>query len=239
MRIGPYTRLSRIWQGVLYSLVIDAVAVVLVNAPISSAQAEVGAVLCALLTMPFLNQRGIAQGMAHLRTLARTPDHRTQRLVSVLLVLVLGVIITSKLLTFSRVDNLLGAVFTALIVIGIVSSIRTMLAHRQAQAKQLTEAPWEYIPLWERQLVIIAAIPMVTARLVSLFGALSTHDGEVTGLTIATFGTSMLLLLILKPNRATYVGHCSRCKTPVPIAFVQFGTCPACDPELGDRLLSR
>jgi hypothetical protein len=239
VRVGPYTRLSRIWQIVMCTLGADALVVLFVNSHISPGHAEVGAVLCALLTLPFLNQRAIAHGMANLRALTRKPDHRTQRIFSALLVVVLGLIITSKLLAFSRVDNLLGATFTALIVIGIVSSIRTMLAHRQAQAKQLAAAPWEHIPLWERQLVVTAAMPMVTARLVSLFGALSTQNSQVTGLTLTTFGTSLVLLLILKPNRATYVGHCARCKTPVPIAFVQFGSCPACDQELGERLFSR
>jgi len=211
--------------------------VLIARANINPSHAQTGAIACALLTLPFLNQDRIARSMAALRTTYRNPSRRTQQLFSAMLVVVVVLLIISKLLAFSRFDSLLGLAFTAVIVIGIASSIRTIIAQRQSQAQALAQSPWEYIPLWERQLVVAATIPMVTARLVSLLVAASADHGEISALTLGAFCTSVVLLLILKPTRATYVGHCMRCKTPVPIAFVQFGSCPACNDELAQRFL--
>ncbi len=220
----------------MWSLALDALVVLVARANLNPSQAQTGAIVCALLTLPFLSQDRIARGMASLQTSSRNPSRRTQQLFSALLVVIIGLLIASKLLAFSRFDNLLGIAFTAVLVIGIASSIRSVLAQRQSQAQALTQAPWEYIPLWERQMIVTATIPMVTARLVSLLAAASADHGEVSTLIIGAFCTSVVLLLILKPNRATYVGHCLKCKTPAPIAFVQFGSCPVCDGELAQHL---
>ncbi len=142
----------------------------------------------------------------------------------------------AKFLALSHFNNFVGLIFSIMLLLGIVASLRHAIENARIHGQALKDSPWLQLSLWEKQLIIIFTIPIVTARLVSLLGALSVSTGEVTLLSAVCFGASVLLLLTLKPQRANYIGMCAKCETPIPIVFVEYGSCPACNQELAEKL---
>ena len=119
-----------------------------------------------------------------------------------------------------------------MVIVGVLLSIKRALEENRLRAQQLKDKPTLQITIWESQLVAVFLLPLIAARLISLVGALTTVDAQASATSAACFIASALLLLCLKPDRRAFIGMCAACKSPVPIAFVEYGRCPACDKEL-------
>lgn len=236
-RKGPYTRIAQFWRFIFASLVIDLAvsatinpkAAILKSAAINLNALELVATTCAACTLPFLNQSRILDLLSKLRRAqnrGRSANSRSPlRWGGVLLV---AVLILAKLTLLPTLNNLLSVVFAVVFLIAALTSARHILRESSAHAKSLIASPWLYIPIWERQLVILIAIPILLARMVSLMGALSLCCGANNALAFVATITSAILLLALKPERRSFVGLCKRCLAPAPLAYVEYGSCPQC-----------
>lgn len=231
-RIGPHTRLMRVWSTLLASLLLDVVWVFVPHTPISEEIALALVITCAAITLPFLNQNNLALLLSRLRNLGRNPEQKNVRMVQRLLLIVLVLVVVGKLAILPSLTNFLGALCAAAVFFGILRSVQHARREQKQQDKDLRESPWLQVTIWERQIVIISCIALAAARLISLFGSLSLQGTGVTPLSLGSFGASVLLLLCLKPNRSAFIGICKKCKTPIPIAFVDYGSCPSCDKGL-------
>jgi hypothetical protein len=174
--------------------------------------------------------------MSRLRNFHKRPDEATPKALQKLLLVAIALSVAVKLLVLPRLDNFVGLLFAIIIAIGLISSVRRGLEQSRVHRQALKDSPWTQVGLWEKQLIAIFTIPMVAARLVSLIGALTAHNGEVTQVSVVSFVASVLLLLALRPQRSHYLGMCAKCKSPIPIVFVEYGSCPACDRELAEKL---
>jgi len=237
-RVGPYTRLTQIWRLVFYSLGLDALIALFNKNPFPIPNVESAAILCALLSLPFLNQRAIAVRMSSLRSFHKRGDQKKPKALKATLIMAATLVAAAKFLALSNFRNIVGLIFSAILLLGIVTSLRHAIESARVHGQALKDSPWLQLSLWEKQLIIIFTIPIVAARLVSLLGALSVSNSEVSPLSIGCFGASVVLLLVLKPQRANYIGMCAKCKTPIPIVFVEYGSCPACNQELAEKLRS-
>jgi hypothetical protein len=235
-RIGPHTRLTRVWSILLASLLLDVVWVFVPHTPISEEIALALAITCAVLTLPFLNQNNLALLLSRLRSFGRNPEQKNTRMAQRLLLVVLVLLVAGKLVVLPSLTNILGVLCAAVVCFGILRSIQQARQAQNKHAKELQDSPWLQVILWEQQIVIISCIALAAARLVSLFGSLSLKGTGVTSLSLGSFGASVLLLLCLKPNRSAFIGICKRCKTPIPITFVDYGSCPSCDKALQELL---
>jgi hypothetical protein len=92
-----------------------------------------------------------------------------------------------------------------------------------------------HIEQWQTQLIIIFALPALTARAVSMVMSMADYSHDRIVWCAAGVLMSALLLAMLKPKKEYFVGVCQRCKHPVPIVFVEFGSCPLCDEKLRNQ----
>lgn len=231
-RIGPFTRLSTVWRLTVLSLTLDGVVALFLNTTLSTEQAYTTAALCAVLTLPFLNQRALARRVAALRRVQADVQTKKRRITKAALPLLLATIVVAKLAALPAVRNVVSLLAAAILLLGIISSLQHIIREGRAQSARLRSSPWLYVNLWERQLLIIFSVPMIAARLVSACGALSlgTSPHPIYGAIYVV--VSVLLLLALKPDKTAFVGWCPRCKSPAPIAFVEYGSCPHCDAQV-------
>jgi len=225
-----------VWSVLVLSLPLDVLWVFVPHSAISEEYAQSLAIVCGLVTLPFLNQKKIATLLSSLRTLGKEPKQRNARVIQTVLALIVALLITAKLLVLPSLTTFLGAVCSILVVIGALRGAMHVRQQQRRQTKELEDSPWLRVTLWEQQVVVIWCIALVAARLVSLFASLSLDGTGVTTLSVTCFAASFLLLLCLKPNRTAFVGVCKKCKTPIPIAFVDYGSCPSCDKSLQQLL---
>lgn len=127
----------------------------------------------------------------------------------------------------------------ATLVIASLVVVRRALQQHQLDRAQLMKNPWQHIQRWEDQLLIITLLPMVAARTVGLCSSLTSPALHHSLFYPTCLVSSMLLLLLLRPQRAHFIGTCIRCKQPVPIAVASFGSCMQCDTQLRDSFLGR
>jgi hypothetical protein len=231
-RTGPHTRLSQVWSALVLSLPFDTLWVFVPHSAIAEGYAQSLAIVCALITLPFLNQKRIASFLSDLRSLAKEPNKKNARTIQVALVLIVLLLIAAKLLVLPSIRTVVGALCATIVVVGALKGAQHVRQHQRQQTRELEDSPWLRVTLWEQQVVVIWCIALVAARLISLFASLSLNGTGVSELSISGFAASFLLLLCLKPNRAAFVGVCKKCKTPIPIAFVDYGSCPSCDKAL-------
>jgi hypothetical protein len=237
-RKGLYTRISEIWRVIFASLLID----LLINATINHRAAtintpqfshyalEMASLICAAATLPFLNKALIFNLLSKLRRAQN--KSRASRSSSPLLswgsVILVLVLIVAKLTLLPSFNNLLSVGLALFLIIAAITSARHLLQETAIHAKSLVSSPWLYIPIWERQLIILFSLPIVLARMVSLLGVLSFNCGATYIFPLITTITSAILLLAMKPERRSFVGICKNCLAPAPIAYVEYGACPRC-----------
>jgi hypothetical protein len=92
-----------------------------------------------------------------------------------------------------------------------------------------------HIEQWQTQLITIFILPAMAARAISLTITLTDYSQDRMLWCGAGMLMSALLLAMLKPKKEYFVGVCQRCKHPVPVVFVEFGSCPLCDETLRDQ----
>lgn len=140
--------------------------------------------------------------------------------------------IVLKPLLVGRVDNIAALILVAFLVLGAIKSAKHAIDKEKASRELFKDSPWSHISQWEAQLVTILGIPMLLARAVSIFTTVSATADAAHTSTLVGFFVSAILLAMLKPERRFFVGFCGRCKHPVPIVFVDYGSCPLCDERL-------
>jgi len=231
-RRGPHAILSGLWKAVAGSLLIDPLVWSLPHPVVEPGFAERGALLCAVLTIPFLKQAWVCSRIAALRKGNREAVHgKTKRARGLFLTALLAVLILKPLLV-GRVDNVVALILLLFVVFGAIKSVKSALEREKATRELFKDSPLYHISQWQAQLVTIVGIPLMLARAVSLFTTWSSPPVEPSLAAIVGFMVSCALLAMLKPERRLFIGSCSRCRHPVPIVFVDYGSCPLCDERL-------
>lgn len=141
-----------------------------------------------------------------------------------------------KALLLPRLDNIVALFFLLCLVIGALKTFQQALKDTKVLRDTHRNNPKIQIDQWQMQLVVIFLLPMIAARAVSI--CLSAANTEPDQLAWCGTGllTSGLLLSMLKPKRTCFIGVCQKCKHPVPIVFVEFGSCPRCDDKLREKI---
>lgn len=222
----------KLWRILFVSFVIDGVVAIGPNTVLTAEQAQVAAVVSVIIALPFIHQKGLLQGLARVRRSQNRARRAESGRGAVLLAVLLAALVAAKLVLLPSLNNVAALVFAAILLLGIISSARHVMRETRVHAEALRTSPWLYITLWERQLVVLFSVPMVAARSISLIGALSLGSTPHPYFAALYLATSVVLLLILQPQRASFIGWCPRCKSPTPIAFVEYGSCPKCDATL-------
>jgi hypothetical protein len=229
---GPFARLSKVWRFAFLSLLIDIVAASYLGTSLPPEQAQALAALCAVVTIPFLNQQRVSRSLAAMRRWQNGPRRNGSRSTTPLIGFVIAVLIGAKLILLPTINNIASLLVAGIILLGIISSIRHVVSEARTRSRSLARTPSLHVVLWEQQLVGLFCIPIVAARLVSLWGALSLGTTAQPAANISLLVISVVLLLALKPHRSSFIGWCPNCKSPTPIAFIEYGSCPQCDEHL-------
>jgi hypothetical protein len=231
-RIGPHTRLTWFWKAVFGSLILDGLILLLEPGAITPQLARLGAILCALLTLPFIDQEKLARGLALLRSRPSDTKSDKSKLVKIGIVLAVALALMIKLSSLPEIRSVAALAIAAILVFGAWVTIQHVLKTLNEQRDLIASSPAQRVKLWENQIVAIVALPIIAARAPSLLGALSYSQGDSYLVTLSCLATTVLLLMITKPKRSAYIGSCRRCKAPVPVAYVSYGSCPGCDKGL-------
>lgn len=231
-RPGPHAILSGLWKVVAGSLLIDPLLWSLPHPVVEAGVAERGALLCALVTIPFLNQAGICSRIAALRKGNKEAVHGKTRRARGLFLAALVAVVLLKPLLVGRVDNVVALIFLLFVLFGAIKSVKAALEKERATRELFKDSPLYHISQWQAQLVTVVGIPFMLARAVSLFTTWSSPSYESSPAAIVGFMVSCALLAMLKPERRLFIGSCSQCRHPVPIVFVDYGSCPRCDERL-------
>jgi hypothetical protein len=187
------------------------------------------------MTLPFLNQGGICRMVSRLR--AHNKKHLESRstLIGGIVLGGLVLMLSVKLLLLPRIDNAVALIFVLCVVFGAFKTFRQALKDTKSSRDTLSETPMSHIEQWQTQLVIIFLAPILGARAISLCLSLADVSKDHPLWWGGGIAISALFLAMLKPKRELFVGVCHRCKHPVPIVFVEFGSCPLCDETVGNQ----
>jgi hypothetical protein len=200
---------------------------------LSPERAQIVGAVSVAITLPFLNQSRLARSLARLRRWqSRASGHKPPLPAKTLVIIVLSVLIAGKLLLLPTLNNFASFAVAGILLLGVISTVRHVLREAIIRSQSLIKTPWLHVRLWEQQLVTLFCIPMAAARIVSLCGALSVGAALHPFLNVTYLIISVILLLALKPERSSFIGWCPQCKSPTPIAFVEYGSCPQCDEQL-------
>jgi hypothetical protein len=224
-RIGPHTRLTWFWKAVFGSLILDGLILLLEPGAITPQLARLGAILCALLTLPFIDQEKLARGLALLRSRPSDTKSDKSKLVKIGIVIAVALALMIKLSSLPEIRSVAALAIAAILVFGAWVTIQHVLKTLNEQRDLIASSPAQRVKLWENQIVAIVALPIIAA-------ALSYSQGDSYLVTLSCLATTVLLLMITKPKRSAYIGSCRRCKAPVPVAYVSYGSCPGCDKGL-------
>jgi hypothetical protein len=222
----------KVWRILFVSFVLDGAVAFGLNTALTAEQAQVAAVVSATIALPFIHQKGLLQGLARVRRSQNRARRTGSRQGAILMAVLLAALIAAKLVLLPSLNNIASLLFALILLAGIISSARHVMRESRSHAEALRTSPWLYITMWERQLVVLFSVPMVAARSISLIGALSLGSTPHPYFAVLYLATSVVLLLILQPQRSSFIGWCPRCKSPTPIAFVEYGSCPKCDAAL-------
>ena len=234
VRIGPYTRLSRIWGVLFASLIIDPFLPALLHLNLPYSVAVTVAVALAIPLLPCTAQHTVHDLIARLRGYNRKVMKSRSSYFQILLLIAILAGVLPKLVAIAGINSIfLIAVLISVLGISMINFKRLLKQHRDESALLLT-SPWLQIQRWEVQLVLLLSIPLLAARAISICGvclALPTNDylARVPFLLAAA-----LFLGMLKPDKRLFLGPCRKCKLPVPIVLVDLGSCLHCDQALRD-----
>lgn len=232
VRRGPHSVLSALWKIVTGSLLIDPLVWPLSHPLLNQTIAERGALLCALFTIPFLNQAWVCSRVAALRKGNREVVDGSTKRSRTLFVAVLTAGLLLKPILVGRSDNVLALVLMIFLVLGALKSIKHALEKEKATRELFKDSPTTHIAQWQAQLVTIVGLPFMFARGVSFLTTWGCESASSAPLAFVGFLSSCALLAMLRPDRRFFIGFCVRCKHPVPIVFVDYGSCPLCDDRL-------
>jgi hypothetical protein len=224
--------LERIWTILALSLLADPLLLLCEPGRIDPRQALSWATVAALVLLPFLAQEALYRAMAALRILNAKQLESKPFLIPLMSGVFVGGIIALKILSLLQISGVWGlaliVLITAATLHGIAHSLRTNARH----SHMIKTDAWSRLLQWESQLVVLSLIPLLIARSISLVGALSI-GAEVSPLRfLVFFSISVMFLAMLRPTKRLFIGFCKKCKQPVPIVFVDLGSCIQCDEKL-------
>lgn len=227
-----------IWQITLLSLGLDLLAPLMLNGWLPLPSAFEISWLCALLILPAIDQRRVQRSISRLRTAHKARIAASSSTIPLAILAVVFVIFAGKSLLLLGSSGIIPIVVT-LIMLGLASK-HALHAYREglADRETLKSNAWAHVQRWENQLLIISLLPILLARAISLCGVIAYVPTEQSPLRWIFIGVSLILLLILRPQRGFFISHCSRCKQSVPIAFAELGSCMSCDQDLRDKYLA-
>ena len=234
-RVGPFTRLSAIWRYLLLSLALDSVVALYFNKTLAVEPSQIVAAIAAVCALPFLNQAALARGLAKVRRLQSNSGQSNrlpQRAVTTALIILM---IGAKLAFLPTLNSLVAIVVALIILLWITSGVQHVMRENHERSRTLAHSPWLHVVLWERQIILLFILPMISARIVSICGALSLGNAASPAFAVGALVTSIILLAALKPERSAFIGWCPSCRSPAPIAFVEYGSCPRCNEELAEN----
>jgi len=233
---GPFNRLLPIWQALVISLVFDPALVYLVPKKLSLASASAVAIICALYAIPFTDQQRIHRGLSKLRRFHKTnlKDRSTLFPIAVIFLTLTAFAVKSAILL--ETTNVISTVVIIALGAYMIGHVKQTLREDELDRKQLTEDPVSHMKRWEQQVIIACLVPLLAARIIGVCGALCAARGEITPAFVIFLITSFAFLLMLKPQRAHFLGLCSKCKHPVPIVLSDLGCCMHCDQQLRDGI---
>ena len=198
---------------------------------ISADAAQMISIIAALITLPFMDQARISRVLSKLRKKPNSATTKINKRGPIVIGMTVGSIICGKFILLPRLDNLIALTFAAILIIAAIVSLSHAIKQHREHTRLLMESQWRQIVVWEQQILIIFCIPIFTARLISLCGTLSVINSQSIASNFIYFFTRVALLLALKPSRSSFLGVCANCKAPVPIAFVEYGSCLNCNQE--------
>lgn len=238
-RMGPHTLLTMVWKVLFYSLLLDAILLLRAGPVFSSDITTELSTLCALAVLPFLNQFRIAQSLARLRDLQQAKKHLLTGATKLIIIVFCFVLVMLKLQRIDYFASIKGVIFSLFIVCWGALLIYSKIKNHRLAHHDSDDDSWLQILAWERQSVFLNIVPLFLARGVSFIPSLSSSVTDISWGTYIQTISSALLLLMLRPKREHYLGHCSTCLSVVPIAFVQYGKCPFCDNTLSKNVANR
>jgi hypothetical protein len=217
------------------SLALDSVVAMYCNKALSLEPAQFAAAIAALCTLPFLNQAALARTLAKARRFQNNSgksNRLPQRIaVSFIILLIVGI----KLAFLPTLNSFVAIVVAMIILLWIASGVQHVIRGNRERSRTLARSPWLHVVLWERQIVLLFILPMISARLISMFGALSLGNATSPAFAVVAMVASIILLAALRPERSAFIGWCPSCRSPAPIAFVEYGSCPRCDEHLAQN----
>lgn len=232
---SPFATLSNLWLLITASLFLDPLLAQYSSHSVPAELALRIAMLCAAITLPFLNQAGMCRLLARLRLHNKKHLESRSRLISGLVLGGLCLTCGIKLALLPRIDNVVGLLFLLCIALGALKTFRQARKAEKPSVEESPATPLVHIEQWQTQLIIIFALPALTARAVSMVMSMADYSHDRIVWCAAGMLMSALLLAMLKPKKEYFVGVCQRCKHPVPIVFVEFGSCPLCDEKLRNQ----
>ena len=238
-RMGPHTLLTMVWKILFYSLLLDAFLLFRAGSAFSPDTTTELSALCALAVLPFLNQIRVSQSLARLRDLQQAKKHLLTGATKLIIITFCFALVMLKLQRIDYFTSIKGVLFSIFIVCWGGLLIYSKLQNHRLTPHNSDEENWLQILAWERQSVFLNIVPLLLARGVSFIPSLSSSVSDISLGTYIQTISSALLMLMLRPKREYYIGHCSTCLRIVPIAFVQYGKCPSCDDMLFKHLAHR
>jgi hypothetical protein len=228
-----------LWQGLFLSLGLDLL-IPYVAAP--RMPLSIGfdlASLCALMTLPFIDQQRAHSTLSRLRVAHKKGLSASSKTTPVVIGAVALLVIVAKSITLAGGAGIIPALVIIVMLGATAKHLRAAYREGIRDQESLRSNAWANVRRWEHQVVIVSLVPMLTARAIGLCGALSMFPSEDPVLRAVFSGTSLVLLLILKPYKPFFLGSCARCKQPVPIVISDLGSCLGCDEDLREKFLSR
>jgi hypothetical protein len=224
--------LERVWTILLISLLADPLISLCQPAQITPDRALSWAIVAGLVLLPFLAQEALYRAIAALRILNTKQLETKPFIIPLLSAVFIGGIIVLKILSLVQIGGVWGlavlVLITAATLHGVAGALRTNAQH----ARAIKSDAWSRLLLWESQLVVLSLIPLLIARSISLLGAFSTSLDVSPTRFLLFFSVSVLFLAMLRPTKRLFVSFCKKCKQPVPIVFVDLGSCIQCDEKL-------
>lgn len=230
-RRGPHARTHLLWSILLGSLVADPLIPLITTPQIPLELATSVAVLCAVLSLPFIAQTSLHALLSRLRHMHAESLKGSRGLAYGLtgsaVILLLG-----KGLLAAKISPILTLIIFLIVASGLRSYMSTFLKQGE-EDKQLFKAnPWAQVQRWEEQLIVFVSLPLILARVIGLCGAFADVPPDLSSVRFVFLGVSALFLGMLQPNRPFFIGYCRRCKHPTPIVFQDMGCCLNCDAGL-------
>ncbi len=228
-----------LWQTLLLSLGLDLLLATVVTPRVPISSGFTLAILSAVMVLPFIDQQRVHKTLGQLRSAHKKGLASASATIPVAMVTLATVALLGKTLAFVEVSGLFPAIVVVIMLGGVIKHTLNSYREGQKDIESLRSNAWSKVARWEQQLVIISLAPMLLARAISFYGVLSIVPEESGALRLIFFGTSLLLLLILRPHKPFFLSTCQRCKQPVPIVLSDLGSCLSCDKDLREKFLNR